>query len=356
MTPAPAGASGYSLLLKQSAGAGGVAMASRPLRDPGPEEVLVRVRRAAICGTDLHILNWNDWAARSYRLPMALGHEFSGEVVRIGSAVRGFAAGDRVCAETHLACGHCAQCRMGRGHTCLNLRVFTSLDEGAFGQYTMVPAPLLRRLPAQLAHRHGCLLEPLGIAARAVMQGDVAGGTLWVSGCGPVGLLAIAAAKAIGVRWIAATDLSGPRRALAVEIGASCVFDPRDGDLRTAAGAEAPDGGVDAVVEASGAAVAIHAALETARPGGTVVLAGLPSAPVELDLARHVILREVVLRGIYGRELDRTWREVEALLPRLGDALDRIVTHEYELEDFDEAFATALSGNAGKVQFRFDET
>ena len=354
MTPVDTGGSGYSLLLKQSAGSGGVAMAKRPLREPGPDEALVRVRRAAICGTDLHILKWNDWAASSYRVPMALGHEFSGDVVRIGSDVQGIVVGDRVCAETHLACGTCAQCRMGRGHTCLNLKVFTRLDEGAFGQYTMVPAQLLRKLPPQLAHRHGCLLEPLGIAARAVIEADATGGALLVSGCGPIGLLAIAAAKALDARWIAATDLSESRRALAIEMGATVVFDPRQGDVQQAAGAQAPPGGIDAAVEASGAADAIRAALAAARPGGTVVLTGLPSAPVELDLARHVILREVALRGIYGRELERTWREVEVLLPRLGDALDRIVTHEYELEDFDEAFATALSGNAGKVQFRLD--
>jgi threonine 3-dehydrogenase len=331
----------YSLLLKQSAGAGGVVLATRPLREPGPGEVLVRIRRAAICGTDLHILKWNEWAARSYRLPMALGHELSGDIVSVGSAVQGFAAGDRVCAETHLACGECAQCRMDRGHTCLNLKVFTRLDEGAFGEYTMVPAPLLRKLPPQLAHRHGCLLEPLGIAARAVIEANVAGGALLVSGCGPIGLLAIAAAKALGVRRVAATDLSAPRRALATGMGADCVSD-------------APEAGVDAVVEASGAAAAISSAMAAVRPGGTVVLTGLPPAPVEVDLARHVILREVSLRGVYGRELEKTWREVEALLPRLGDALDRIVTHEYELEDFEEAFATALSGNAGKVQFRLD--
>jgi threonine 3-dehydrogenase len=354
MTPVDAGVSGYSLLLKQSAGAGGVAMATRALREPGPDEALVRVRRAAICGTDLHILNWNAWAARSYRLPMALGHEFSGDVVRVGSAVRGIVVGDRVCAETHLACGQCAQCRMGRGHTCLNLQVFTRLDQGAFGRYTMVPAVLLRKLPQQLAHRHGCLLEPLGIAARAVIEAGVRRGALLVSGCGPIGLLAIAAARALGVRWIAATDLSQTRRSLALEMGATVAFDPREGDVHHAAGAQAPPDGIDAAVEASGAADAIRAAVAAVRPGGTVVLTGLPPAPVELDLARHVILREVVLRGIYGRELERTWREVEALLPRLGDALDRIVTHEFELEDFDEAFATALSGNAGKVQFRLD--
>jgi threonine 3-dehydrogenase len=354
MMPATAGARSYSLLLKQSTGSGGVAMSTRQRRDPAANEVLVRIHRAAICGTDLHILKWNDWAARSYRVPMALGHEFSGEVERVGSAVQGVRVGDRVCAETHLACGQCAQCRMGRGHTCLKLQVFTRLDEGAFGQYTMVPATLLRKLPPGLPHRRGCLLEPLGIALRAVRQADARSGSLLVSGCGPIGLLTIAAANAIGVRWIAAADPSGPRRALATEMGAQCVFDPCTADLPAAAGAEAPEGGVDAVVEASGAAAAIGASLTAVRAGGTVVLTGLPAAPVEIDLARHVILREVALRGIYGRELEATWREVEALLPRLGDALDRIVTHEYRLEQFDEAFATALSGNAGKVQFRLD--
>jgi threonine 3-dehydrogenase len=354
MKPPPGGNAAYSLLLKEAPGRGGVALATRAMPKPRAGEALVRVRYAAICGTDLHILQWNDWAARSYRLPMALGHEFSGEVVAVGAGTTGLAAGDRVCAETHLACGECAQCRIGRGHTCLRLQVFTRLDQGAFTQYTLVPGQLLHKLPAGLPHRHGCLLEPLGIAVRAVTEAHAAGGSLLVSGCGPIGLLAIAAARALGVATIAATDLSAARRQMARELGARRVFDPREQALPDVAGTEFPEGGLDAVVEASGAASAIRSALEVVRPGGTVVLAGLPAAPVELDLARHVILREVVLRGIYGRELEATWRQVEELLPRLGAALDRIVTHEYALQDFEEAFATALSGDAGKVQFRLD--
>jgi threonine 3-dehydrogenase len=344
----------YALLLKTQPATTGVQMATRVLEQPAPHEALVRVHRAAICGTDLHILRWNDWAARTYRLPMALGHEFSGEIVAMGRDVQGLAIGDKVCAETHLACGECAQCRMGRGHTCLKLQVFTRLDQGAFGQYTRAPAQLLRKLPEGLSHRHGCLMEPLGIAVRAVEQAQAVGGSLLVSGCGPIGLLAIAAARAMGVSLVAATDLSRARRELALSLGARWVFDPREQDLQGIAGGELPDGGLDAVVEASGAPSAIRMALEQVRPGGTVVLAGLPAGAVELDLARHVILREVVLRGIYGRELETTWRLVRELLPQLGDALDRIVTHEYDLADFDRAFQTALSGNAGKVQFRFD--
>ncbi len=342
----------YALLMKTAAGAGGIELVRRTRREPGTGEALVRIRQAAICGTDLHIIGWNAWAAKSYQLPLTLGHEFSGDVVALGSDVAGFAIGDRVTAETHLACGACAQCRIGRGHTCLNLRVFSRLNEGAFSEYAVVPVALLRKVPAGLDHRHACLMEPLGIALRAVQASAVGTGSLLVSGCGPIGLLAVASAHALGVQKIVATDLSESRRRMAQALGAQWVCDPRTQDPRDSMGPHWPEGGVDAAVEASGADAALQSALALVRPGGTVVLAGMPSAPVALDLARHVILREVVLKGVYGRELQDTWAALAALLPRLHGALDILITHEFSLAEFEQAFATAMSGDAGKVQFR----
>ena len=350
----PVVADTYELLVKERAQPGGVGLSRRDIRQPSAGEALVRVRYAAICGTDLGIINWSPWAASAYKPPFALGHELSGDVLAVGDGVQGTAPGDRVSMETHLPCGRCTQCAMGRGHTCLNLRVFSRLDQGAFAEYAVVPAELLRVVPATLPHRHACLMEPLGIAVRAVIESGAGKGSLLVSGCGPIGLLCIAAAKALGVTHVAATDLSDARLKLARQLGADLALDPRDVEATSALAASAPEGGFDAAVEASGSGAAISAMLALTRPGGTVVLAGLPHHAVEIDLARHVVLREVNLRGIYGRRINETWQEVEALLPRLAQALDQIITHEFRLADFEQAFEVALSGQAGKVQFRLD--
>ena len=353
-TVAPSGGHSYALLVKNRAQPGGIDLARRDMLPPAAGEAVVRVRCAAICGTDLSIVNWTAWAAHAYQPPFALGHELSGDVVAVGEGVIGVAPGDRVSMETHLPCGQCTQCLMGRGHTCLNLRVFSRLDAGAFAEFATMPAELLRIVPPSLPYRHACLLEPLGIAVRAVIESRAVGGSLLVSGCGPIGQLTIAAARALGVSHIAATDLSPARLDRARTLGAAIALDPREPDTAQRLAASAPSGGFDAVVEASGSGAAIAAVLPLTRPGGTVVIAGMPGQDVTIDVARQIVLREVVLRGIYGRRINETWQEVEALLPRLPDALDQIITHEFTLADFEQAFAVALSGQAGKVQFRMD--
>ncbi|MDS1140080.1 zinc-binding dehydrogenase [Pusillimonas sp. SM2304] len=341
----------YAILMKEAPGPGGVSMARRPLRPLRADDVLVRISRAAICGTDLHIIGWNAWAAKAYKPPFALGHEFSGIVLDRGPDAADIHIGDKVAAETHLACGHCSQCAADRGHTCLNLQVFSRLDCGAFAEFAVVPAPLLRVLPADLPHKYACLMEPLGIAVRAVQESQAEAGQLLVVGCGPIGLLAIAAAKAVGVACIIAMDLAPHRLELAKAVGADVLIDPRAQDADAQLRRNAQEGGVDAAVDTSGNQAGIGLALAAVKPGGNLVLAGLPEAAVSLDLSRHVILREVAIRGIYGRRLHTTWRDTIALLPALIPALDRIVTHEFPLDRFDEAFATAISGQAGKVQF-----
>jgi len=330
----------FDVLLKARPEPGGLGLERRTLRRPGAGEVLVRVHRAAICGTDLHIVRWNAWAARTYKPPFALGHELSGEVVEAGETDAGFVPGDRVSAETHLECGECAQCLMGRGHTCLRLRTFGKMDQGAFAHFAVLPAPLLRRIPEGVSHKHACLMEPLGIAARAVRESAVGTGRLLITGCGPIGLLAVAAARAMGVDSISVIDPSAPRMALAVELGAV----PLEGD------------GFDGAVDASGHPAAINDAMARVRPGGTVVVTGMPEEPIPIDIGRHTVLREVVLRGIYGRTLAATWSQVSDLLPKLGAALDRIVTHEFALRDYQQAFRVALSGTAGKVEFVMEDS
>ncbi|SIR51749.1 alcohol dehydrogenase catalytic domain-containing protein [Pseudacidovorax sp. RU35E] len=342
----------YALVMKTGPAWSDLARVRRPLGAPGPGSALVKIHRAAVCGTDLHILKWNDWAQQHYRLPLPLGHEFSGVIAAIGAddapAHHGLAVGDSVTVETHLACGHCDQCLRDRGHTCLNLKVFTRLGEGAFAEYATVPLAMLRRLPAGMSHRHGCLLEPLGIALRAVEECRVTGGVLFVSGCGPIGLLAVAAARETGVARVLAADLSPARRELALALGAEAAVDPRDGSDRALVNT-----GVDGVVEASGSPAAIENALNLLRPGGTLMLAGIPAQNLALDLSRHVVLREIAIRGVYGRHLQGTWARLQEIAPRMQSALDRLITHEFAQDDFAEAFRVAMSGQAGKVELIF---
>lgn len=325
-----------------------VDLVERDLPPLAPDEALVRILAAGICGTDLQILSWNGWAAGSYRVPLALGHEFCGEIVAVGGDVAGFRVGDRVVAETHLSCGWCCQCRQNRRHTCENLKVFSRLDRGAFADRTTVPAALLRRVPPQLSPALASLFEPLGIAARAATMSEVSGKTVLVTGCGPIGLMTIAVARRFGAHRVIGADVVRERLDLAASLGADIVVDSSRQMLADAvAGIE-----IDVAIDASGNGRAIADALACVAAGGQLILLGLMDGDVPLDLARHVILREVSIRGVYGRLIDETWLTTERLMADESFDLSPLITHQFALEDFSEAFACARSGRAGKVVFR----
>jgi threonine 3-dehydrogenase len=331
--------------------AGAVELVSRPLAALGPTDVAVRVTTAGICGTDLHIIGWNAWAAGAYQPPIALGHEFCGTVMAVGSEVHRFAAGDRVVAETHLACGHCRQCRMNRRHICENLKVFSRLGQGGFAEKTVVPSALLRHVPDGVSDGLATLMEPLGVAVRAAMIADLRGASVYIAGCGPIGLLTVAAAKAYGARKIIVSDLSPARTALAIRMGAEAVIKADGEDFLERIKVETGGTGVDVAIDTTGVARAIETALAATTTGGRLVLTGIPSGPISLDLGRHVVLREVAINGLYGRLLDETWLQVEALLTRSDVDLAPILTHTFRLEDFERAFEIARNGASGKVRF-----
>lgn len=329
----------------------GIELVERRVPAPGPGDALIRVRQASICGTDLHIVGWNEWAARRYTLPVALGHEFCGEIAALGGPAGAFHVGDRVVAETHLACGRCRQCRGGRGHTCENLQVFSKLGQGCFGDYTVAPVALLRPVPAAVPDHLACLMEPLGIAVRAVEEGLVAGAPVLVTGCGPIGLMMIAVARARGATRIIASDPAPLRRELARRLGAGRTIDPTREPVAETVRAETDGAGAGAALDASGNAGGIADALASVAAGGTLVLTGLPPQPVPLDLAGTVILREVTIKGIYGRKLDQTWLQVERLLTSGHFDLSPLLTHRFTLENHAAAFAAAAAGQAGKIIF-----
>jgi threonine 3-dehydrogenase len=321
-----------------------------PVPDPGPEEVLVRVTASAVCGTDLHIAQWNAWARNAgIRLPLVMGHEFCGEVVGTGSRVRALKPGAYVAGETHLPCGACYQCRNGLQHIFGNLKLFGIHRDGCFAEYATIPEQCAYPVPATIPPRIAAMLEPLGTSLRAVLEMDVSGGSVVVIGCGPIGLFAIASARALGASRIIGLDVREERLGLARKVGCGLMLDPLHTDV-TARVLEATDGvGADAIIEASGNAAALESAFRFLRKGGRCALIGLPSVPVRLNLGPDVIFKEATIVGIHGREMFRTWTRMQELLSSGLLNVDPVATHEMPLSDAAEGLALLERGDGGKV-------
>ncbi|HKM91183.1 MAG TPA: L-threonine 3-dehydrogenase, partial [Candidatus Acidoferrales bacterium] len=279
-----------------------------------PGEVLVRVRAASICGTDLHIYHWDAWSASRLRPPLTFGHEFCGVVETVGDGVTRFAPGDRVTAEMHVACGHCRPCRAGQPHVCQNVRILGIDQDGCFAEFVRIPAGNLWRLDADIPEHYAAIMDPLGNAVHSVLAGPIAGCTVAVTGCGPIGLMSIAVAKACGCSTLYATEISPHREKLARQMGADLVLDPRETDTAARVLAETSGAGVDVLLEMSGNPAAIRAGLHMLRPGGRASLLGIPAEPVTLDLLNDVIFKGATVHGIYGRRMFETWLQMSALL------------------------------------------
>ncbi|MFB3818535.1 MAG: alcohol dehydrogenase catalytic domain-containing protein [Candidatus Methylomirabilales bacterium] len=276
----------------------GIALQDIPRPEPQPGEVLVRVRATAICGTDLHIAEWNAWAqGAGIRLPLILGHEFAGHVAALGREVRGLREGDYVAGETHLACGACYQCTNGLPHICANLRLFGIHRDGCFAEYATIPARYAVPVSAAIPPRVAAMLEPLGTALRAVRSVDVAGAAVLVLGCGPIGLFAIAAARALGASCVIGLDVRQERLALAARLGCHLALDARRPDVPEQVRAATDGRGADALVEASGSGPALERAFRLLRKGCRCALVGLPSTPVALNLGPDVIFKEATPAG-----------------------------------------------------------
>ncbi|HKO04702.1 MAG TPA: L-threonine 3-dehydrogenase, partial [Candidatus Acidoferrales bacterium] len=279
-----------------------------------PGEVLVRVRAASICGTDLHIYHWDAWSASRLRPPLTFGHEFCGVVEAVGEGVTGFAPGDRVTAEMHVACGHCRPCRAGEPHVCQNVRILGIDQDGCFAEFVRIPAGNLWKLDAAIPEHYAAIMDPLGNAVHSVLAGPIAGATVGVTGCGPIGLMSIVVAKACGCSTLFATEISPHRAKLAREMGADLVLNPKETDAVARVRAETDGAGVDVLLEMSGNPAAIRQGLKMLRPGGRASLLGIPSEPVTLDLLEDVIFKGATVLGIYGRHMFETWLQMSALL------------------------------------------
>jgi threonine 3-dehydrogenase len=329
-----------------------------PEPTPGEDEVKVRVRAASVCGTDVHIWEWNEWAqAHVKRIPMILGHELSGEVVEVGRRVKGVQVGDHVSAETHIVDGTCYQCRTGRMHICENVQVFGVDRDGIFAEFAVLPELNAWKNDPHLDPALASIQEPLGNAVHCFLPEDgiedLAGKDVLVTGAGPIGLLAIPVAKTLGAGKVIVTEVNPVRIALARKMGADLVIDPsKEGDAASARVREATGGhGVDIAVEMSGHPSSLRTIFDALRPGGRVSLLGLFSKDVALNFDAGVIWRAARIHGIFGRRMFETWYTVKGLLanPSFREKMGQIITHRVPLGELPRAMELIETNQAAKV-------
>jgi threonine 3-dehydrogenase len=327
----------------------GATLEAVPIPAIRPDEVLVRVRAASICGTDLHIYDWDAWSASRIKPPLTFGHEFCGAVEKVGSDVASVAPGDFVSAEMHVNCGHCRQCRVGQAHVCRNLKIIGIDLDGCFAEFVCIPARNIWKIDPAIPVHYAAILDPLGNAAHTVLSGEIAGRTVVVTGCGPIGLMAIAVAKACGCSTLFASEVNPHRLALAKRMGADEAWNPTAEDV-VARVREATSGtGVDVLLEMSGHPHAIHQGFQMLRAGGRASLLGIPSQPVTFDLVADIIFKGATVLGIYGRKMFETWVQMTSLLKSGRMNLEPLFSERLSLDRFAHAFSVLKGGQAGKI-------
>ena len=313
----------------------------------GHNDVLIKVNRSAICGTDIHIYQWDDWASSTIPVPMTIGHEFSGEIVDIGSEVRGFSAGDRVSAEGHITCGVCRNCRAGRRHLCMNCLGVGVSRPGAFAEYLSVPAFNVFKLPDAISDDMASILDPLGNATHTALSFDLVGEDVLITGAGPIGVMAVAIARYAGARHIVITDVNDYRLGLARKMGASVALNVTSGSLDDTMDDLGMVEGFDVGMEMSGNPDAFRDLLRTMHHGGKVAILGIPPSETAIDW-NEIIFKGLVLKGIYGREMFETWYKMASML-QSGLNIQPVITHHFDIDDYQPAFDLMESGQSGKV-------
>jgi threonine 3-dehydrogenase len=327
----------------------GLAMGEVPRPEIAPNEVLVKVRLAGICGTDVHIHKWDDWAQGRIHPPLVLGHEFVGEVVESGRLAGGFKPGTLVTAEGHIGCGICTLCRTGHSHVCRDTRILGVDTDGAFAEFVRVPATNVWPIEPGIPIEWAAIMDPLGNAFHAVLTADVAGKSVLVTGCGPIGLFSIGIARAAGAARVFASEVDPRRREMARREGADRVIDPRTEDFEQIIRDETRGDGVHVVLEMSGNAEAIGQGLQVVRNSGRVQWFGIPGDPILLDIAQSVIFKGLTIYGVTGRLMYETWYEMRNFLISGRYDPSGVITHRVPFARFEEAFAAAAAGHSGKV-------
>jgi threonine 3-dehydrogenase len=313
----------------------------------GPNDVLIEIAKTAICGTDIHIYKWDAWAAKTIRVPMAVGHEYCGRIVELGSEVRGLKVGDRVSGEGHVTCGYCRNCRAGRRHLCRNT-VGVGVDRpGAFAEFLSLPAANAFKLSDTITDDIAAILDPFGNAVHSALSFPMVGEDVLITGAGPIGVMAVAVARFVGARHIVITDVNDYRLDLARKMGASRAINvSRDSLDATMKDLEMQEG-FDVGLEMSGNPSAFRDLLRTMHHGGSVAILGIPPDETAIDW-NQVIFKGLTLKGIYGREMFETWYKMASML-QSGLSLEPIITHHFPVEEFERGFEIMGSGKSGKV-------
>lgn len=343
--------SGTMKAVRKAAAHKGAEVVRAPIPKPTSHQLLVRVKAASICGTDLHIYNWDPWAAGRIRPPMIFGHEFSGEVVEAGEQVEHIRVGDHVSAETHIPCGGCFQCRTGKMHVCQRLEILGVDRDGCFAEYIAIPEICCIKNDPSLPWEIASIQEPLGNATYCVSEAGVAGKSVAILGDGPIGIFATAVARAYGATLLIAAGMQPFRLDLVRAFGPDRVVDVTKEDGRAAILEATRGEGADVVLEMSGSERALHDGLAAVKRGGTFVAFGIPPKPVTLDLAEEIVFKGIRLLAINGRKMFGTWYEVAGLLNSGRIDVRPVLTHTFPLDDVDEAMAllNAKEIKAGKI-------
>ncbi len=331
----------------------GIWMEDIPTPTVGHNDVLIKISRSAICGTDIHIYQWDEWAKSTIPVPLAIGHEFAGEIVEVGSEVKGFVPGDRVSAEGHITCGVCRNCRAGRRHLCINT-VGVGVDRpGAFAEYLSVPAFNVFKLPDVISNDMASILDPLGNATHTALSFDLVGEDVLITGAGPIGIMAVAIARYAGARHIVITDINDYRLDLATKMGASAALNVTRDSLDDTMKELGMTEGFDVGMEMSGNPQAFRDMLRTMHHGGKVAILGIPPEETSVDW-HQIIFKGLILKGIYGREMFETWYKMSSML-QSGLNIEPIITHHFSVDEFQPAFDLMESGQSGKVILNWNQ-
>lgn len=330
----------------------GIELQDIPRPTPGPNDVMIRVKRTAICGTDMHIYNWDAWAQRIIPVPMAVGHEYCGEIVEIGSEVSGFKPGDRVSGEGHITCGHCRNCRAGRRHLCRNTVGVGVNRPGCFAEFLVIPAVNAFKLPEMIDDEIASILDPLGNAVHTALSFDVVGEDVLITGAGPIGIMAAAIVRFVGARHVVITDVNDYRLELARKMGATLALNITRDSLDDAMKQLGMQEGFDVGLEMSGNPAAMRDMLRTMHHGGGVAMLGLPATQVAIDW-NDVILKGLTLKGIYGRQMFETWYKMAAIL-QSGLNIRPVITHRVSYKEYEQAFDVMGRGQSGKVVMNWE--
>ena len=313
----------------------------------GHNDLLIKINKTAICGTDIHIYNWDKWSQQTIPVPMTVGHEYAGEVVAMGQEVKGFEIGDRVSGEGHITCGYCRNCRGGRTHLCRNTVGVGVNRAGAFAEYLVIPAYNAFKLPDEISDDLAAIFDPFGNAVHTALSFDLVGEDVLITGAGPIGIMAAAVAKHVGARHVVITDVNQFRLDLALKMGATRTVDVSKEKLSDVMTEIGMSEGFDVGMEMSGVPIAFTDMLENMNNGGKIAMLGIPSDMMTIDWSK-IIFKGLTIKGIYGREMFETWYKMASLI-QSGLDLSPIITHQFDIKDFQQGFDIMRSGLSGKV-------